>query len=174
MFNFDSQLFQSSFALCNQPLDVNLSDQMSDVRLMSVVPHTRPSGYFQMGDLFAVCNPPVGPYDAECPQILWRTTTYKNKAYLLASIPVNRVPDFIKGEELRGHCLYIGKPRDIPNNQASTFFCDLKTSLCSPITFCKLHVQSKASLGVPGQLSEGCSAIANTLPLQLWTRGSEQ
>jgi hypothetical protein len=49
-----------------------------------------------MSELFVVCNPPVGPYDAECLQILCRTTTYKNKAYLLALIPVNRVPNFIK------------------------------------------------------------------------------
>jgi hypothetical protein len=89
---------------------------------LSVVFHNRPSGYFQMGDLFAVCNPPVGLFDARCPQLLWRTTTYKNKAYLLASIPVNCVPDFIGGEELRGHCLYMGKPYDIPDNLAITFF----------------------------------------------------
>jgi hypothetical protein len=42
----------------------------------------------------------------------------------------------------------------------SPFLRPKKQASVPPITFCKVHAQSKASLGVPRQLSEGCSAIA--------------
>lgn len=70
----------------------------------------------------ALCNPPPGHFDADFEGLSWCDSDFKGKSFKSAFIPRDRVPDFVSGEQKRGHCLFIGKARNIKEDEAKVCF----------------------------------------------------